>query len=97
MELDYILSNVSFGGKCVKALTKRMDKALETLEKYPETADEYVDYLLFLDDIQEQVKLAELDFDTKIKSCVYKETNILFLKRWTILSEIWISALKYLI
>jgi len=32
-----------------------MEKALNTLETYPETADEYVDYLLFLDDIQEQV------------------------------------------
>ena len=44
-----------FGGKCVKALIARMEKAYETLDKYPETADEYVDYLLFLDDIQEQV------------------------------------------
>ena len=51
------------GSQIVKKLTDRMQQAINTLETDPTNADEYVDYLLFLDDIIEQMDDIEKDLD----------------------------------
>lgn len=40
-----------------------MKTAIETFEKYPETAEEYVDYILYLDTMQDQMEEIETDLD----------------------------------
>jgi DNA integrity scanning protein DisA with diadenylate cyclase activity len=37
--------------------TERINQAIKTMEAYPETADEYVTYLMYLESVIDEVKL----------------------------------------
>ena len=47
----------------MKKLSKRIRTALKTLNKYPENADEYVDYLNYIDNLLEQMEGIEEELD----------------------------------
>jgi len=80
------------------ALTGRINGAVDKMDKYPETADDYVEYLMFLDDIQEQVHPTTflLQINSGYLLWIITWGNLYYV-RWTILKKTLTIVLRWLI
>jgi hypothetical protein len=47
--------NYSVGATSVVECTERMQKAIDRLQNYPITADDYVEYIMYMEESQEEV------------------------------------------